>query len=114
MGVSTAEPEAVMMPALSSLAPPQVVVMTTCSHTRRRQSWPYDGFQWKEHGITGERFKNTCELLDLRALKFSPVNKIYIFQCTGRIFCVEFHRYPLKFHTNHLTHTSKDMILIQY
>ena len=32
--------------------------------------------------------KNTNELLNLRALQFSPVNKIYIFQCMGQIFCV--------------------------
>ena len=41
-------------------------------------------------------FKNTYELLNLRALKFSLVNKIYIFQCMGKIFCVEFQRYPHK------------------
>ena len=40
------------------------------------------------------------ELLNLRALKFSPVNKINIFQCMDKIFCGEFQRYPLKFHTN--------------
>ena len=59
----------------------------------------------------GGRFKNTYELLNLRALKFSYVNKIHIFQCMGKIFCVEFQRYPLKFHTKYLTHTLKDMIL---
>ena len=55
----------------------------------------------------GGHFKNTYELLNLRALKFSPVNKIRIFQCMGMIFCVEFQRYPLKFHTKYLTHTLK-------
>ena len=60
------------------------------------------------------RFKNTYELLNLRALKFSYVNKIHIFQCMGKIFCVEFQRYPLKFHTKYLTHTSKDMIFMQF
>ena len=60
----------------------------------------------------GGCFKNTYELLNLRALKFSPVNKIYIFQCMGKIFCVEFQRCPLKFHTKYLTHTLKDMIFI--
>ena len=54
---------------------------------------------------TGGRFKNTYELLNLRALKFSPMNKIHIFQCMGNIFCVEFQREPLKFHTKYLTHT---------
>ena len=63
---------------------------------------------------TGGRFKNTYELLNQRALKFSYVNKIHIFQCMGKIFCVEFQRYPLKFHTKYLTHTLKDMIFIQH
>ena len=62
----------------------------------------------------GGRFKNTYELLNLRALKFSYVNKIHIFQCMGKIFCVEFQRYPLKFHTKHLTHTLKDIIFMQF
>ena len=61
---------------------------------------------------TGGRFKNTYELLNLRALKFSYVNKIHIFQCMGKIFCVK--RYPLKFHTKYLTHTLKDMIFMQF
>ena len=64
--------------------------------------------------ITGGRFKNTYELLTLRALKFSYVNKIHIFQCMGKIFCVEFQRYPLKFHTKYLTHTLQDMIFMQF
>ena len=38
------------------------------------------------------RFKNTNELLNSRALKFSPVNKIHIFQRMGKIFWVEFQR----------------------
>ena len=39
-------------------------------------------------GGGGGRFKNTYELLNQRALKFSYVNKIHIFQCMGKIFCV--------------------------
>ena len=62
----------------------------------------------------GGRFKNTYELLNLRALKFSPVKKIHVFQCIGKIFCVEFQRYPLKFHIKYLTHTLKDIIFIQH
>ena len=64
--------------------------------------------------FTGGRFKNTYELLNQRALKFSYVNKIHIFQRMGKIFCVEFQRYPLKFHTKYLTHTLKDMIFMQF
>ena len=56
-------------------------------------------------------FKNTYELLNLRALKFSPMNKIHIFQWMCEIFCVEFQRYPLKFHTKYFTHTLKNTIL---
>ena len=63
---------------------------------------------------TEARFKETYELLNLKALKISPVNKIHIFQCMGKIFCVEFQRYPLKFHTKYLTHTLKDTIFIQH
>ena len=44
-------------------------------------------------------FKNAYELLNLRALKISTLYKNYIFQCMGQIFCVEFQRVPLKFHT---------------
>ena len=63
---------------------------------------------------SGGRFKNIYELLNLRALKFSYVNKIHIFQCMGKIFCEEFQRYPLKFHTKCHAHTLKDTILIQH
>ena len=56
---------------------------------------------------SGGHFKNTYELLNLRALKFSPVNKTCIFHCMGKIICVEFQREPLKFHTKYLTHALK-------
>ena len=62
----------------------------------------------------GGHFKNTYELLNLRALKFSPVNKIYIFQSMGMIFRVEFQRCPLKFRAKYLTQTLKDMTFIQH
>ena len=32
----------------------------------------------------------------------------------GQIFCVQFQREPLKFHTKYLTHTLKETIFIQY
>ena len=38
--------------------------------------------------------------------------KNHIFQCMGMIFCVEFQREPLKFHTKYLTHTFKDVDFI--
>ena len=37
--------------------------------------------------------------LNRNALQILPVYKLHIFQCMGKIFCVEFQRYPLKFHT---------------
>ena len=37
--------------------------------------------------------------------------KSHIFQCMCEIFCVEFQRYPLKFHTKYLTHTLKNKSL---
>ena len=62
------------------------------------------------HEAPGGRFKNAYELLNLRALKISMLYKNRIFQCMSKIFCVEFQRVPLKFHTKYLTHTLKDMI----
>ena len=64
-------------------------------------------------GAHGGRFKKADELLNLRALKFSPLNKMYIFQCMGKIFCVEFQMEPLKFHTKYLTHILKENTFIQ-
>ena len=68
----------------------------------------------KTHHVVfpGGRFKNTYELLNLRALKISKLHKKHIFQCMGKIFCVEFQRVPLKFHTKYLTHTLKDVDFI--
>ena len=58
---------------------------------------------------SGGHFKNAYELVNLRACKFSSLHTNRIFQCMGKIFCVEFQRYPLKFHTKYLTHTLKDV-----
>ena len=44
----------------------------------------------KSNIVFGGRFTNTYELLNLRALRYSHVNKIHIFQIMGEIFCVEF------------------------
>ena len=62
-------------------------------------------------GGPGVHFKNAYELLNLRALKIAMLYKNCIFQCMGKISCVEFQRYPLKFHTKDLTHTLKECIL---
>ena len=61
----------------------------------------------------GGRFKNAYELLNLRALKISMLYKSHIFQCMSMIFCVEFQRVPLKFHTKYHTHTLKDVDFIR-
>ena len=63
--------------------------------------------------VLGGHFKNTYELLNLRALKISMLHKNHIFQRMGQIFCVEFRRVPLKFHTKYLTHILKDTIFTQ-
>ena len=56
------------------------------------ETWRWWGRGWfKKH-----------ELLNLRALKFLRVNEMHIFQCMGKIFCVEFQRAP---------HTLKDTFL---
>ena len=65
---------------------------------------------WKVRG----RFKNAYELVNLGARIFSLTNKLHTVQCMGKIFCVEFQREPLKFHTKYLTHTLKERIFIQY
>ena len=60
----------------------------------------------------GGRFRNAYELLNVRAFNISMLYKNHIFQCMGKIFCVEFQRVPLKFHTKYLTHTLKDVDFI--
>ena len=60
----------------------------------------------------GPVFQNVYELLNLRSLKILMLYKKHIFQCMGMIFCVEFQRFPLKFHTKYLTHTLKDVDFI--
>ena len=54
------------------------------------------------------------QLENVGALESSLFSKLHIFQCVGKIFCMEFQRYPLKFHTIYLTHTLKDTIFIQF
>ena len=44
--------------------------------------------------------KKTYELLNQRALKILHKNCIFLWM--GKIFCVEFQRYPFKFHTKYL------------
>ena len=74
------------------------VSQSKCSTARvERNIWLFPGVQKR---------------LNLRSLKISTFYKNCMFQCTGKIFCVEFQRYPLKFHTKYLTHTLKDVYFI--
>ena len=54
-------------------------------------------------------FKNTYELLNLAARKFSRINKLHTFQCMCTVFGVKF-----QFHTKYLAHTLKETIFIEY
>ena len=51
-------------------------------------------------------------LSNLRALKISMLYEYHIYMCMGEIFCAEFRRVSLKFHTKYLTHTLKDVDFI--
>ena len=61
---------------------------------------------------TGDRFENAYELVNLGALK-SALNKLHIFQCMSKRYCVGFQRILLKFHTKYLTHAWEETIVIQ-
>ena len=72
-------------------------------------------YQWiRLSDRSGGRVSKThiYELLNLRALKISMLCKNHIFQRMDKIFCVEFQRIPLKFHTKYLTHTLKEVDFI--
>ena len=56
--------------------------------------------------------KGVWALKSIRALKISRLHKSHIFQFMGKIFCVEFQRAPLKFHTKYPAHTLKDVDFI--
>ena len=51
------------------------------------------------HYNVNVKFKDAYKLLNIKAPKLSPANKIHIFQCLGKILWVEFQMVPLKFHT---------------
>ena len=55
--------------------------------------WVMASFQIGDKPSFGGHFKNAYELLNLRNLKFSTLYENHIFQCIGKIFCVEFQRY---------------------
>ena len=67
---------------------------------------------WEVNDMSYVDYLKSAEVLqELRVLKHSPLNEAHIFLCIGKIFCVEFQRVPLKFHTKYLTHASKDQII---
>ena len=68
---------------------------------------------WWSLEMSEGRSKTIDDLLNRRALKISTLYKDCIFQCMDEIFCVEFERYPLKFHTKYLTHTFKDISVFE-
>ena len=82
-----------------------VISITICIYAHTRKLLPGEVIPLS---CSGGRFKNAYELLNPRALNFSPVNKIHIFQFMDKPFCVEFQGVPLKFHTKYITHTLKD------
>ena len=63
-------------------------------------------------GGGGGTLKKVYELVNLRATKFSILNTKSFFQCMGKIFCVVFNRFPLKFHTKYFTNTLKEPFLL--
>ena len=50
-----------------------------------------------------------CLLAHLRALKIPTLHKNCVFQCMGKIFCLEFQRQPLKFRAKYFTHTLQNV-----
>ena len=69
-----------------------------------------NSFGFKGASLSWVPFKKH-ELLNLGARKFSLINKLYIFRCIVKIFCVEFQR---EFHKKYLAHTLKETIFIQH
>ena len=64
------------------------------------------------HAPGGVSKTSMSSRMNLRPLKISMLYKNHIFQCMGKIFCVEFQRIPFKFHIKYLAHTLKDVDVI--
>ena len=108
VGISTS----FQTPLTVSLHTPAAGNLPTIRAVQRDCERVYECSQCWEWTRPGGRFKNAYELLNLRALQISMLYKNRIFQCMSKIFCVEFQRVPLKFHTKYLTHTLKDVNFI--
>ena len=67
---------------------------------------------WRMRSMNWGAFKNADVLLNLRAPNITTLYKNNIFQCVGKVYCAEFQKYPLRFHTKYLTHTLKDVYCI--
>ena len=59
-------------------------------------------------------FRGAYIFLNLYTFQYSPYNKIHIFECMGKILCVEFQREPLKFLSKYLTHTFKYKVSVRH
>ena len=113
--ISTKEARAKSLSRINVIMVPRLLDLTSFAIQLAALSPQLGGELIQNAGIrSGGRFKEAYELLNLRALKFSMLYEMYIFQCMGKIFCVEFQRVPLKFHTKYLTHTLKNTIFIQH
>ena len=71
----------------------------------KSSTWSWPIYEADMTQLQGGVSKTLISSLNQRALKLLHLNKIHIFQCMGKIFCVEFQRVPLKFHTKYLAHT---------
>ena len=58
------------------------------------------------------RFKNVYDVVNLTAPKYSILNENCLFQCMGKIFCVGFQNFPLKFHKKYLTNSLEGVLFI--
>ena len=53
--------------------------------------------------------QNAYELVNLRGFKFSTSYKNRIFQCMDHIFCLQFQKFPVKFHKKYLIRTFENV-----
>ena len=74
---------------------------------------PDDMFTWNKW-IRPHHLKHVfriylmCSKTLARKSEYSYINKLHIFQCMGKTFCVEFHREPLKLHKKTYPYIERD------
>ena len=74
--------------------------------------------RWDMWGQRRGHLKNAHKLMNYDLINLTLLNFFFSINNTsfsgmGKLFCVEFQRVPLKFHTKYLAHTLKDAIFIQ-